>query len=115
MGKGRKILLGQKIHASVAFKECLCYKPLAQAKSPQGKIDWELLVGSGKTDDISWTQQWEEYLEMDVFDHSTVRPILEKLRDVNQPAENLRRVLHRLRFMALSGGYNYISHMNTVD
>ncbi|KIM71716.1 hypothetical protein PILCRDRAFT_750221 [Piloderma croceum F 1598] len=39
---------------------------------------------------------------MDVFDHSTVRPILEKLRDVNQPAENLRRVLHRLRFMALS-------------
>jgi len=94
-GKGRKIVAGQKIHASVAFKPS-CYKPLAQAKSPQGKIDWELLVGSGKTDDISWTQQWEEYLEMDVFDHSTVRPILEKLRDVNQPAENLRWVLHRL-------------------
>jgi hypothetical protein len=113
MGKGRKIIVGQKIHASVAFKEC--YKPRAQAKSPQGKINWESLVGSGKTDDISWTQQWEEHLEMDVFDHSIVRPILEKLRDVNRSAEDIRRWLHRLRFMALSGEYNYISRMNTVD
>ena len=114
IGKGRKIAVGQKIHASVAFQKRSCYTPHAQAKSPQEKIIWDSLVGSGNTEDTSWTQHWEECLEMDLFNHSFVRPILEQLQNKSASLEDLKRWLHRLRFMALSGEYNYITIILTL-
>jgi hypothetical protein len=99
-GKGRKIVSGQKIHASVAFKENH-YNPRAQAISSMPKIKWESLVGTGKINDICWTQKWEGQLEMDIFDRSLVQNIVEELKQNGIKSNGLELSLERLRFTAL--------------
>jgi hypothetical protein len=104
VGKGRKIVPGQKIHASVAFKERL-YNPRAQAISSMPKIEWQSLVGTGKINDISWAQKWEEQLEMDIFDRSLVQEIVEELKQNGIKSKDLERSVDRLRFTALISKY----------
>jgi hypothetical protein len=103
-GKGRKIVPGQQIHASVAFKESR-YNPRAQVISSISKIKWESLVGTGKINDISWTRKWEGQLEMDIFDRSLVQEIVEELKQNGIKSNGLELSVDRLRFTALFSKY----------
>jgi hypothetical protein len=103
-GKGRQIVHGQQIHASVAFKES-GYIPRAQATSSIPKIQWESLVGTGKINDIFWTRKWQGQLEMDIFDRSLVCEIVEDLKHNGIKSNGLELSVDRLRFTALISKY----------
>ena len=59
-------------------------------------IDWTRLVGTGKRDGLNWAKPIESILEMDLFDLSNVRVIVNKAR------EDLNNVdfMGRLDFLA---------------
>ncbi len=65
----REIKPGQKIHASVAFIHN--YKPKATRLKGGAEIEWELILGKGKKDNVDWANGLEHVLEMDLFDCSS--------------------------------------------
>lgn len=108
-GKGRAILPGQKIHASVAFKD-RDYKPKATfiGNDKMSNPDWKDLVGEGPSGSLVSTQRnsWAGYLEMDLFDHESISNAIEKLSDPKRKAKSdVLHVLKRLDFMAISGAF----------
>lgn len=44
-------------------------------------IDWMRLIGTGKRDGLDWAKPIESVLEMDLFDLSNVRVIVDKARE----------------------------------
>ena len=103
-GKGRAILPGQKIHASVAFKST-GYTPKATFVSHQFKPSWEELVGKGPSwnSDRSGAGNWAQYLEMDLFDYTAGSDAIMRLTDTSLAREDVLHILQRLDFMAMSG------------
>ncbi|KAL0958056.1 hypothetical protein HGRIS_000233 [Hohenbuehelia grisea] len=105
LGKGRAIVDGQKLHASVAFtKES--YFPFATRVSDlaqDAKVDWPSIVGHTKLDDFSWALGHRDFVDMDLFDQSIVKPILDKLENgrPTRPKDIIGDVNH-LRYIALS-------------
>jgi hypothetical protein len=82
---------GQKIHASVAFIKG--YTP--QAAFANG-FKWGRITEKGRQYGVGWARGIEDILEMDLFDHSNVKTIMEEVkRDVN----NLP-FINRLEFLA---------------
>ncbi|KAF8801532.1 hypothetical protein BYT27DRAFT_7198051 [Phlegmacium glaucopus] len=73
--EGRVIKPGQKIHASVSFIKD--YK--SKAKFSPGMVDgdWSSVVNKGRQDDISWMKGIENLLELDLFDYSNVKKIID--------------------------------------
>ena len=62
-------------------------------------IDWTRLVGIGKQDRFDWVRPIEGILEMDLFDLSNVKVIMDEVRrDLNNVD-----FLGRLEFLALTG------------
>ncbi|ETW76212.1 hypothetical protein HETIRDRAFT_329764 [Heterobasidion irregulare TC 32-1] len=96
-GKGRMIMEGQHIHASVAFKD-KHYAP----KATLTDFDFKELVGTGKDNDSSWTERFEQILEMDLFDLSYIPKAISSLQTTS---ENGLYNLNRLAFTAASGGW----------
>ena len=94
MKDGRVIKPGQKIHASVAFIED--YKPKANFAEGMTQKTWDDILGMGKQDQISWTKEIQEILEMDLFDHSNVKTIIDEL-ELNMENSQL---IGRLEFLA---------------
>jgi hypothetical protein len=92
--KGRVIKPGQKIHASVAFIED--YEPKANFAEGMTLKTWDDILRKGKQDEISWTKEIQEILEMDLFDHSNVKTIIDELK-LNM--ENFQ-LIGRLEFLA---------------
>jgi hypothetical protein len=92
--EGRVIKPGQKIHASVAFIED--YKPKANFAEGMTQKTWDDILIQGKQDEISWTKEILEILEMDLFDHLNVKTIIDELIQV---AENFQ-LIGRLEFLA---------------
>lgn len=97
-GRGRKILPGQKVHASVAF----CKKPhnpQAMLPSHPSKRSWVQLVGTGRMDDLYWRDDWEDILEMDIFDISSAKECVMKILG---SSTNLAVWVHRLKMISSS-------------
>lgn len=91
---GRKIVPGQKIHASVAFcPKDSRYQPWAIL--PKDK-KWENLVSCGDKTDMRWAREWKDLLEMDFFDIFAA----DKLISSFQVTETH---LHRLKVLSWSG------------
>ena len=42
-----------------------------------GRRGWSSIVNKGKQDDVRWTKEIENLLELDLFDYSNVKKILE--------------------------------------
>ena len=107
--KGRVIVEGQKIHVSLAFKD-KPYEPAAQAQDPSLELDLGSLVGQASSDSegwelvTKWNQNHKVKLEMDAFDLSQVKTLLENLsKDFETRNNNVVAHLNRLRFIATSG------------
>ena len=81
---------GQKIHASVAFIED--YKPKANFAEGMTKKTWNDILRKGKQDQISWTEKIQDILEMDLFDHSNVKTIIDKLELDMEDSQLIRRL-----------------------
>lgn len=86
---------GQHIHASVAFKN-RTYAPKAALTG----FDFTELVGTGKDNDFSWTERFEQILEMDLFDLSYIQKAISSLKTTSS---NGLYNLNRLAFIAASG------------
>ena len=72
---------GQKIHASVAFIQD--YEPLAKFSERIEKGDWLRILCKGRQDSFEWSDKIKELLELDLFDHTRVKPLIEEIkRDV---------------------------------
>ncbi|KAJ6589856.1 hypothetical protein DFH09DRAFT_217728 [Mycena vulgaris] len=71
--EGRVIKPGQKIHASVAFIKN--YQPKA-ILPPEAK-GWHRILGKGRTDELSWTEDLQDIVEMDLFDLSKTPALVE--------------------------------------
>ena len=98
LARGRVIQPGQKIHASVCFIGG-DYIPKARFSEDVTDIDWTRLVGIGKQDGFDWARPIEGILEMDLFDLSNVKVIVDEVRrDLNNVD-----FLGRLEFLALTG------------
>jgi len=96
MGKGRRMLSGQQIHASVAF----CrqdYRPKA-ILSNNLDLKWDEIVDKGDQNDLYWVGNWEGILEMDMFNPETAASVL---RDLESRGDNNRVWLRRLKWMSL--------------
>jgi hypothetical protein len=86
----------------VAFKSSE-YTPAASFLTNSLRIQWELFVGTGNLDNLSWAHGLEESLEMDLFDSSLVADtVQELLRESTQPEAQLH-LLKQLLYMACSG------------
>lgn len=104
MGRGRVIVEGQRIHASVAFKQC---DYLPKAKGATDDIPWKSLIGKGLTEqgtveDISWAHNFHNLLDMDLFDPSYVEEIIRQFKNLSDLDKAKEDNLRRLSFMALS-------------
>ncbi|KAK0476275.1 hypothetical protein EDD18DRAFT_168831 [Armillaria luteobubalina] len=100
-GRGRSILPQQRIHVSVMFQH-KGYTPLATFLGDKGR-DWASLLEISditKLEDLSWADEWAYMLEMDLFDDSMVRTMIEQLKGDTLLDPVL--LLRRLAFMALS-------------
>lgn len=87
---------GQKIHASVSFikgyKSCATFSPGIAGGS------WDTFAEKGQQDGSSWAKGIEHLLELDLFDYSKVKTIIE---EVNRGLDKKPR-LDLLSFMALT-------------
>jgi len=95
-GRGRKILPGQKIHASVPF----CQESYVPKARPLDGVKWSSMVGRGRRQDMHWASHLGDVLEMDIFDHSVAQEVIEKL--TSGPEEGAHLWLHRLAVMTWS-------------
>ncbi|KAK7451066.1 hypothetical protein VKT23_012741, partial [Stygiomarasmius scandens] len=110
-GRGRVILEGQLIHASVAFKKSNEYTPGASLNK-DFNFKWNELirevVEEELVSDISWMEnkKFEGVLEMDLFNGSLVNDSLvtELIRSFHQESDfaEQTKLLNRLAFMARS-------------
>ncbi|KAJ7484542.1 hypothetical protein FB451DRAFT_1232827 [Mycena latifolia] len=73
LSKGRVIKPGQKIHASVAFIKN--YKP--KAILPSKTTGWKDILEKGSRLEHSWTTKLRDILEMDLFDLSNIKALIE--------------------------------------
>jgi len=62
------------------------------------QIEWSDIVGKGDIRDLAWISKFEHLLELDLFDLSATKDIVEKLRG-NPDQEDLAE---RLKFIALT-------------
>jgi hypothetical protein len=85
MGKGRVIKPGQKIHASVAFIRN--YEPRAVFSDGVEKGDWLRILTKGRKDTVDWSNEIKDFLELDLFDHSRLKILLDNLQK-NMDAES---------------------------
>ncbi|PBK89645.1 hypothetical protein ARMGADRAFT_935529 [Armillaria gallica] len=106
LGRGRSIVPSQLIHASLAFKQD--YTPSAVFIGTT-KAAWKPLIGIGNVEDLSWADEWQDVLEMDLFDHSVAQVAIQELQSLRSnsdvgKSDVVRQVvlLKRLSFMALS-------------
>ncbi|EGN94934.1 hypothetical protein SERLA73DRAFT_95550, partial [Serpula lacrymans var. lacrymans S7.3] len=99
-GAGRLIQPGQKIHVSVAF--CKDYGPRAQL-NPHDSQRLSDLIGMAAghdADAIYRIEDWDDIVEMDVFDYSKAHEVIMDMKKLN---DNTRDVwLHRLKVMLSS-------------
>jgi hypothetical protein len=90
---------GQRIHASVAF-----YPPFYCPKAklmPEGSVkEWTDLVGGGDREQREWTHHYKDVLELDIFDDTRVKEIIERLK--SGPKSETGVLLHRLLVMTWS-------------
>ncbi|KAF7980227.1 hypothetical protein HWV62_39345 [Athelia sp. TMB] len=107
-GKSRAIYPGQKIHASVAFKNTR-YRPEAEfyptpgarkkfPKLPVEYPDWHRLVGEGPDGAFRNAEDWIPRLEMDLFDLKAA-PRIFTLLSGSLSVDNTLHVLNRLGFL----------------
>ena len=107
-GKGRAILPGQKIHASLAFK-AKDYTPKASFIDDHSDLKWEELIGEG----LSWNfrgsglANWEQHLEMDLFDYASGANAVATLADRNLTPEDIVHILRRITFIAVTGKHKH--------
>ncbi len=105
LGGGRLIVPSQLIHASLAFKKD--YTP-STVFFGTTKAAWEPLIGIGNVEDLSWADEWQDVLEMDLFDQSVAQVAMQELQSLRRNIVDKRDVvrqvvlLKRLSFMALS-------------
>ena len=103
LSRGRVIQPGQKIHASVCFIGG-GYTPKARFSEDvtgDWDTDWSKLIGVaiGKKDGLDWARPIEDILEMDLFDLSNVKLIVDRARgDLNNVD-----FMGRLHFLASTG------------
>ena len=82
--QGRVIKPGQKIHASVAF--IYNYVPKATLSTYGDGRDWSHIVGKGKQNSTEWAAGIKDLLEMDLFDFSNPRVIIQQVEnDMDNP------------------------------
>ena len=105
-GRGRVILPGQKIHASVAFR-LQDYRPQATFADNQSNFDWGQLVGKGPSWHLSPSlpENWANILEMDVFDYISGPYAITKLSDPDLRQADVLCIITRLQFMVMSGKF----------
>ena len=82
MGKGRVIKPGQKIHASVAFIQD--YEPRATFSDAVERGSWLRILTKGRQD-MDWTDKIKDLLELDLFDHSRLRILLDDIKESRDP------------------------------
>lgn len=87
---------GQKIHASVSFIRH--YTPRATFSSGMSEEGWNRILGKGERHGTDWAKGIEDLLEMDLFDYSAVKVLIDK---VNQDPRNTS-FFARLEFIALT-------------
>ncbi|KAJ7167522.1 hypothetical protein C8R46DRAFT_1093281 [Mycena filopes] len=93
--KGRIIKPHQKIHASVAFIKD--YKPRAILSNHIK--EWDDILEKGSRDELSWAEGLKDILELDLFDLSNVRLLIDEA--TSDGASNSSLV--RLRFLSSTG------------
>lgn len=101
LGRGRKIQPGQKIHASVAF----CpkgYRPKAVLPPNERTKDWKDLIKFNGEKVFKCPNNWENIVEMDIFDASTVEMLI---RYLENPSIDPVVSIYRLSMIALSGEF----------
>ncbi|KAJ6528316.1 hypothetical protein DFH09DRAFT_935278, partial [Mycena vulgaris] len=109
LGKGRVIVEGQLVHASVAFKN-KDYRP--RARILNSSLSWGSLVDHGNRDDISWADEWQPRLEMDLFDSSVAEELGRNF--VAAKGEAKDHLLRRIPFLTLSGEIFLVSTLSQL-
>jgi hypothetical protein len=89
---------GQLVHASVAFKN-IEYKPRALLLNSE--VQWDSLVDKGRPDGVSWAENWQPLLELDLFDPSLAEEVGRKIVAATGKAKMV--LLERIPFLALTG------------
>ena len=97
-GRGRAIYPGQKIHASVAFMD-QHYKPKATFKHAP-TLDWTYIVGHGASGHFMRYPEWNERLDLDLFDVNAGQEWMTTLRRNEICAGGALRLLIRLDFIS---------------
>ncbi|KAF7967978.1 hypothetical protein HWV62_32453 [Athelia sp. TMB] len=97
-GRGRAIYPGQKIHASVAFMD-QHYKPKATFKHAP-TLDWTYVVGHGPSGHFLRYPEWNERLDLDLFDVNAGQEWMSILRRNEVCAGGALRLLTRLDFIS---------------
>lgn len=113
-GAGRAIQPGQKIHASVAFRD-RGYTPKAiftghRSRPPQ----WQNLIGDGPSGKYLKNRAWKKYLEMDLFDLRDTPKLISDLESVNIEDDDALRILHQLNFMAIPSECNSLCYVSLL-
>jgi hypothetical protein len=105
IGKGRAILPGQKIHASVAFRQR--YTPRATFVDNESNLSWDGLVGTGTDWNFSPSLpgKWADFLEMDIYDYISGPYAITRLSDPDLSQTDVLHILTRLQFMVTSGQF----------
>ncbi len=96
-GKGRLIMPGQRVHASVCFIEG-DYVPKARFHPDFGGAEWKKIIGVGKLDNVAWAEGIERLLEMDLFDISGIPQVIRKYTEEREP--DPKEWSERLEFLA---------------
>ena len=89
MGKGRVIKPGQKIHASVAFIQG--YEPRATFSDDVERGSWLRILTQGRPDRIDWANEIKDLLELDLFDHTRLKFILDDI-EMNMDTKAIQRL-----------------------
>ena len=98
-GRGRKIQPGQKIHASVAFSPSE-YRPKAKLPKRGSPPNWEGLIQLNGDTQFKYPKDWENWLDMDIFDLTTAQTVISNLES---SSVNPLMSVHRLTVMTQSG------------
>jgi hypothetical protein len=113
-GKGRKIQPGQKIHASVAFSPSK-YRPKAVLPKDGSPSNWEGLIQLNGDRQFNYPEEWEGWLEMDIFDPTTAQTVINNLEI---SSVDLLTSVHRLTVMTRSGAFftwSAMSQLSAID
>ncbi|KAJ7440547.1 hypothetical protein B0H11DRAFT_2352530, partial [Mycena galericulata] len=86
LSNGRVVKPEQKIHASVAFIKN--YQP--KAILPPGTKGWQDILEKGSRNELSWTDDLRDILEMDLFDLSNTKALINNASSDNTSFDRLR-------------------------